>query len=165
MDKQRVHTNPQHYSWLTEQLSPPSPLGAGLGRAFWVGGLICVLGQAIADAGVHWLDMNARAASSLTSITLVFLTALLTSWANTRALGPSCPSRVLPTPWYRPRWNSAARGWCWGWAQSCFPSRGRCWYTASAHPFWWAWSTLCFSIKATRGGNCHAAQAHRPANH
>ena len=57
---------------------PPSPLGAGLGRAFWVGGLICVLGQAIADAGVHWLDMNARAASSLTSITLVFLTALLT---------------------------------------------------------------------------------------
>ena len=77
MDKQRVHTNPQHYSWLTEQLSPPSPLGAGLGRAFWVGGLICVLGQAIADAGVHWLDMNARTASSLTSITLVFRTALL----------------------------------------------------------------------------------------
>lgn len=78
MDKQRVHTNPRHYSWLTEQLSPPSPLGAGLGRAFWVGGLICVLGQAIADAGIHWLDMNARTASSLTSITLVFLTALLT---------------------------------------------------------------------------------------
>ena len=78
MDKQRVHTNPRHYSWLTEQLSPPSPLGAGLGRAFWVGGLICVLGQAIADAGIYWLDMNARTASSLTSITLVFLTALLT---------------------------------------------------------------------------------------
>lgn len=78
MDKQRVHTNPRHYSWLTEQLSPPSPLGAGLGRAFWVGGLICVPGQAIADAGIHWLDMNARTASSLTSITLVFLTALLT---------------------------------------------------------------------------------------
>ena len=78
MDKQRVHTNPRHYSWLTEQLSPPSPLGAGLGRAFWVGGLICVLGQAIADAGIHWLDMNARTASSLTSITLVFLTSLLT---------------------------------------------------------------------------------------
>ena len=49
MDKQRVHTNPQHYSWLTEQLSPPSPLGAGLGRAFWVGGLICVAGQLLID--------------------------------------------------------------------------------------------------------------------
>ena len=47
MDKQRVHTNPRHYSWLTEQLSPPSPLGAGLGRAFWVGGLICAIGQAL----------------------------------------------------------------------------------------------------------------------
>ena len=37
-----------------------------------------MLGQAIADAGIHWLDMNARTASSLTSITLVFLTSLLT---------------------------------------------------------------------------------------
>ena len=31
MDKQRVHTNPQHYSWLTEQLSPPSPLARDSG--------------------------------------------------------------------------------------------------------------------------------------
>ena len=49
MDKQRVHTNPQHYSWLTEQLSPPSPLGAGLGRAFWIGGLICALVQILME--------------------------------------------------------------------------------------------------------------------
>lgn len=78
MDKQRIHTDPQHYSWLTEQLSPPSALGSGLLRAFWVGGLICVLGQAITDLGVRCFAMTARDASSLASITLVFLTALLT---------------------------------------------------------------------------------------
>ena len=78
MDKQRIHTNPQHYSWLTDQLSPPSPLGSGLFQAFWVGGLICVLGQAIADIGTVLLKTSARDASTLASITLVFLAALLT---------------------------------------------------------------------------------------
>lgn len=78
MDKQRIHTDPQHYSWLTDQLSPPSKLRSGLFRAFWVGGLICALGQAITDIGLTWLKMNARDASTLASVTLVFLTALLT---------------------------------------------------------------------------------------
>ena len=78
VDKQRVHTNPKHYSWLTEQLSPPSPLGSGLFQAFWVGGLICALGQGISDIGIHLLDMTVRDASTLASISLVFLTALLT---------------------------------------------------------------------------------------
>ena len=78
MDKQRIHTDPQHYSWLADRLSPPSPLGSGLFRAFWTGGLICVFGQAITDIGVHLLDLNARDASTLASITLIFLTALLT---------------------------------------------------------------------------------------
>ncbi len=78
MDKQRVHTDPQHYSWLTDQFSPPSKMGTGLFNAFWVGGLICVLGQAVNDIGVQLLDMTARDASCLASITLVFLTALLT---------------------------------------------------------------------------------------
>lgn len=78
MDKQRIHTNPQHYSWLTDQLSPPSPLGSGLLQAFWVGGLICMLGQAISDIGMRLMDMTTRDASTLASITLVFCTALLT---------------------------------------------------------------------------------------
>jgi len=78
MDKKRVHTNPQHYSWLTSRFSPASKTGSGLLRAFWVGGVICMLGQGIADAGVHLLDMTARDASTLASITLIFLTAVLT---------------------------------------------------------------------------------------
>ena len=52
MNKQRVQTDPKHYSQLTEQMSPPSNMVSGLLNAFWVGGAICLLGQALADIGV-----------------------------------------------------------------------------------------------------------------
>lgn len=78
MNKQRIHTDPQYYSKMTDKLSPPSKFGKSLFRAFWVGGTICVLGQAIADVGATLLKLSTRDASTLASITLVFLTALLT---------------------------------------------------------------------------------------
>ena len=78
MDKRHIHTDPRHYSWLTDQLSPNSKMGSELFRAFWVGGLICAIGQGISDIGVHFLNMAARDASTLASITLIFLTAILT---------------------------------------------------------------------------------------
>ena len=80
MDKQRIHTDPKHYAWLTDRFSPPSPLGLGLLRAFWVGGTICCLGQLIADLGKIFFQMSPRDASCLASIMLIFLTALLTGW-------------------------------------------------------------------------------------
>ena len=78
MDKQRLHTAPTHYSWLTDRLSPPSPLATGLFRAFWVGGCICMLGQGLSDFGHHLLKLNARDSSAFASIVLIFLTAFLT---------------------------------------------------------------------------------------
>lgn len=78
MDKKRVQTDPKHYSRLTERMSPPSKMTSGLINAFWVGGLICVLGQCISDIGVKLLDLSTVDANSLASIVLVFLTALLT---------------------------------------------------------------------------------------
>ena len=68
----------QEYGKLVQKLSPDSPLWKDTLNAFWTGGLICVFGQAITDIGVHLLDLNARDASTLASITLIFLTALLT---------------------------------------------------------------------------------------
>lgn len=47
-------------------------------RAYWVGGLICMLGQALIDIGRAYLGMTVTAASTFASITLVFLTAFLT---------------------------------------------------------------------------------------
>ena len=78
MDKQRVHTDRKHYEWLTRQLSPPSAIGPCLLRAFWVGGVICMLGQGISDIGFHAFHMSTRDSSTLAGITLIFLTALLT---------------------------------------------------------------------------------------
>ena len=78
MNRQKVKTDPVHYGTLTKQASPPSKLGQGLIRAFWVGGLICVLGQGIADIGAKLLKMSTSDSYCLTAIVLVFLTALLT---------------------------------------------------------------------------------------
>lgn len=78
MNKQHIKVAPEQYSQWTDQFSPPSKLGTGLINAFWVGGVICMLGQAFADIGTHLLELNARDASTLSSIVLVFLTALAT---------------------------------------------------------------------------------------
>ena len=131
-----------------------------------------MLGQAIADAGIHWLDMNARTASSLTSITLVFLTALLTGVGVFDKLGKYAGAgsfvpitgfanaMVSPRAGIPPRGAGAGTG-----RQAVFHRRSGTGITASAHPCWWAWSTPCFSDSQIVGRKRHAAQAHRPANH
>ncbi len=68
----------KRYADLVGRLTPKSKLGQGCLRAFWVGGGICVLGQALTDAGKIWLGLSAASASCFASIALIFLTALLT---------------------------------------------------------------------------------------
>lgn len=78
MNRQKVTADPVHYDWLTKQASPPSRIGQGLLRAYWVGGVICMLGQAAADVGTKLLKMTTQDGYCLAAIVLVFLTALLT---------------------------------------------------------------------------------------
>ena len=66
------------YKQLVERMSPKSDMATGLLRAFWVGGAICCLGQALQEAAKAWLHMNNTAAGTFCSTVLVFLTALLT---------------------------------------------------------------------------------------
>ena len=66
------------YKALIARLTPKSKVGQDALRAFWVGGAICVLGQVISDIGTRMLGLTLMQASSLTTVTLVFLTALLT---------------------------------------------------------------------------------------
>lgn len=65
------------YDKLTKKLSPNSKLYFTLPKAFVIGGLICCLGQALFNLYEYW-GMNEINARSVTSITLVFLSALLT---------------------------------------------------------------------------------------
>ena len=66
------------YKQLVERMSPKSDMAKGLLRAFWVGGAICCLGQALQEAAKAFLHMNNTAAGTFCSTVLVFLTALLT---------------------------------------------------------------------------------------
>lgn len=68
----------QRYAQLVARLSPKSDIAQGLFRAFWVGGVICMLGQGISDVFCYGLHWGAQACATGTSITLIFLSALLT---------------------------------------------------------------------------------------
>ncbi len=68
----------KRYQQMVEQVSPSSPMLQGLLRAFWVGGVICLLGQALNDIGMGWMKLTTRDASAFAAVVLVFLTALLT---------------------------------------------------------------------------------------
>lgn len=67
----------KQYGKLVKELSPKSPMGRDCLNAFWIGGAICVLGQLIHTAYDFW-GMREDAAATATSMTLVFLSAMLT---------------------------------------------------------------------------------------
>ena len=67
----------KEYAQLVQKAAPKSPMGKDCLNAFWIGGLICVLGQIMINSySVAGLDKDA--AATATSITLVTLSALLT---------------------------------------------------------------------------------------
>lgn len=66
------------YKQLVASATPKSKVVQGCLRAFWVGGAICTFGQLLSDIGMRFLHFSLAHASSFTSITLIFLTALLT---------------------------------------------------------------------------------------
>ena len=67
----------KEYSKLVQDLSPRSPMGRDCLNAFWIGGVICVIGQLIQNCFSAW-GLDSEAAGTATSITLVTLSALLT---------------------------------------------------------------------------------------
>ena len=67
----------KEYEKLVQKAAPKSPMGKDCLNAFWIGGLICVLGQLLTN-GYGALGLEKDAASTATSITLVTLSALLT---------------------------------------------------------------------------------------
>ena len=67
----------KQYDALVREMSPKSPMGKDCVNAFWIGGLICVLGQIF----INWytsLGLEKQNASTAASMSLVALSALLT---------------------------------------------------------------------------------------
>lgn len=74
--KQRF--DPKEYQKEVLRRAPKSPVALQCGKAFLVGGLICVLGQALKDLALLLFSISPDDASTVASMALIFLTALLT---------------------------------------------------------------------------------------
>ena len=70
----------EEYGKYVDRLAPKSKCLRHCLNAFWVGGLICVLGQLLMN-GFRALDLSKDLSATATSICLVFLSALLTGLA------------------------------------------------------------------------------------
>ncbi len=65
------------YNAYVSAKAKPSPMGKNMAWAFLVGGLICVVGQGLMDL-YESRGLGVEAAGTATSVTLIFVTALLT---------------------------------------------------------------------------------------
>ena len=72
-----MQINKQEYGEYIKEFSPNSPMLKNLIKAFLVGGTICTIGQLILN-GFGAMGLSKDDAGTATSITLVFLSALLT---------------------------------------------------------------------------------------
>lgn len=73
---EQIQTQKQ-YSDYVDKKSPNSPIVKNCFNAFWVGGLICVLGQIIVDYCMY-RGMDNTSASTIASIALIAISAILT---------------------------------------------------------------------------------------
>lgn len=67
----------KQYDKLVKEMSPKSPMGRDCLNAFWIGGLICVVGQIFLNCYTNW-GLSKDDAGTAASMTLVALSALLT---------------------------------------------------------------------------------------
>ena len=68
----------KEYNRYVARLAKKSPLGKDLLNSFLIGGLICVIGQLILN-GYTALELSEQDAAAATSVSLVFLSAVLTA--------------------------------------------------------------------------------------
>lgn len=73
-----MNMTPKEYNRYVARLAKKSPLGKDLLNSFLIGGLICVVGQLILS-GYTALELSEQDAAAATSVSLVFLSAVLTA--------------------------------------------------------------------------------------
>lgn len=72
-----MNMTPKEYNRYVARLAKKSPLEKDLLNSFLIGGLICVIGQLILN-GYTALELSEQDAAAATSVSLVFLSAVLT---------------------------------------------------------------------------------------
>jgi stage V sporulation protein AC len=71
----------QEYQTFAKQREPKRPVLLNAMRAFFVGGLICLLGQFIQGLYIKYFGFNETTAGNPTAATLIFISVLLTGFA------------------------------------------------------------------------------------
>ena len=69
-------TNEEYKAYI-DSISPKSPCRRNMFRAFWTGGVICMVGQLVLNLWAAW-GLDEQTAASATCITMIFLGVLLT---------------------------------------------------------------------------------------
>ena len=78
MNAKKKTAEHRRYDTLVKSLTPGSNILQGYVRAFWVGGVICALGQLLSLFGEKVLGLPEGSDAMFTSIALIFLGVLLT---------------------------------------------------------------------------------------
>ena len=73
-----MKSNKNEYKEYVDKISPKPTYFKNSVLAFIVGGIICCIGQGINDFYMNFMDLDKLAASSATSMTLIFIGAFLT---------------------------------------------------------------------------------------
>ena len=77
----------QQYNALKEQLTPQTPVFLNVIKAFFVGGIICVVGQAISYFYMMYFDFTEKTVGNPTVATMIFLAMLATGFGLYQKLG------------------------------------------------------------------------------
>ena len=75
-----MHVTEKEYAKLVKDMSPKSPIWRDCLNAFWIGGLICAIGQVIMN-GYLAMELPEKEAGTAMSMTLVAMSALLTGFS------------------------------------------------------------------------------------
>ena len=78
--KKKLTPTQQEYQAFAKAREPARPVWKNSIRAFWVGGLICLVGQGISEFYMTFFDFNERTAGNPTVATLIFISVLLTGF-------------------------------------------------------------------------------------
>lgn len=73
----QINTNKEYQEYVDKK-SPNSPILKNCFNSFWVGGLICSVGQFIMEI-CKYKNLSTELSSTIVSVILIFLTALLTA--------------------------------------------------------------------------------------
>ena len=124
-----MHMTNEEYNQYAASLADQSPVWKDLMNSFWIGGLICALGQLIQN-GWKLAGLGKDEAGTLTAISLVFLSAVFTglSWyddiAKIAGAGTIVPITGFANAVVSPAIEFKAEGFVTGMAAKMFSIAG-----------------------------------------